>query len=315
MGIALATYYLKIMDNDKKEYVYLDQLGIQSHLFTSKDYSQYKDSYFCFNQCLNDLKESGKKHESKKKRIKVDHVKDNERLISGLVLAGNLGAEQTAMGPEDSDDTIINHDTAVGPPYYFLMFLPEKSIEGIVILERRERAIKEIFQFLLNQAFKDLKIGSFSVELNQFVPQKILEEYVSEGVINKITYVSYIKNDSTDLVYEGLQGQKGEINLQYKFMDKPLVRDKLRTLLLGLRKLTKKEMNIRGNPYDDMKIELGVGNGEQKKHKRTFTISNPENSYPYYDLTEDDIKMEKGNPVFESIDDYAKDYLKRVLKS
>lgn len=26
-------------------------------------------------------------------------------------------------------------------------------------------------------------------------------------------------------------------------------------------------MNIRGNPYDDMKIELGVGNGEQKNMK------------------------------------------------
>lgn len=312
MGIALATYHLKIKDLNKNEYIFLDKITNHSHIYNPSQISAFKDSHYCFSQCLGDLEKNGKKHETKSKRIKVKCIDPKLRCISGKVLVGNLGSEQTAMGPDPHDDVTIKPEIAVGPPYYFLMYLPNKSQEGIIILERRDTAIKEIFEFLLNQAFKYLRLGDYSIELNQFVPKRIIKEYVNTGFVNKITYASYEKNDGVEIIQNGHQSTKHDVFLQYKNKEKVGVSKDLRSLLLGERKADKKELKQRGYQYEDMKIELDIGNG----HQRTFTISNPENSYPYYDVTKQvEMDTKKGNPVFSSIDGFAKNYLKMVLNN
>ncbi|WP_040682565.1 hypothetical protein [Methanobrevibacter boviskoreani] len=307
--INLSTYYISLINKETKQYTNLDKIEfplvngqipntikeILNNFFSNK---RNKSSYFKDNKIL---------------IISRFAVKSN--IFYGEFLYGTYGAEHPVKNIHNNEEeTKINKDQSVLSPYYFYIEIPPNTTKGLLILENKNNdGIKGLFEGWFGEFVKKCTYTNFLLELQSFMPEKIIETYINQGTLKKIRFVSYkLPTDKLDLL-NGFEPDEGYAELKFQ-----INKEKRKHLTKKLQKLIKNEcneseeyLNIMNNDLktDDIKFEI-----ELRGSKRTFSINNLKNAVPARDITDELEEGKDGHRTFESINNKGKEYANDILR-
>lgn len=254
-------------------------------------------------------------HDKKTFKFQPSSLKfdSGNRIVSGIIKGGVFGSTSEvenvrtgeAKPPITNDDSIIN-------PYYFLIYFPEKSSIGLVILQRKGlNGITTDFRNYFKH-FIDTEIGDYKLEMSPYASKKALLNMIRESSVSQISIKKY-NNTSDDWdKYRDRAGKNSELNSQFiltaknifgsytkseieSFIDDP------RANFFQLKEL--ENLGFNGNLETSVRLEKDgrekiVILNDVEKFKLSFDVSN-------------DIKFDSNNhPNFISIDNEAKYLLK-----
>ena len=201
-------------------------------------------------------------------------------------------------------------------PFYFLLYLPKRANEGIVLLQRfKQFGIRTIFLQDINQYFS-LQYPNLEIEMNPLVPEQLINQYL-DGRIIKLRFIRFnFPEDLADFIYNNQNHVEeegsteyvvsvkrgGNINLKERFHEVVDGRRNLKDLI--------EIQKIQNFDYDNVKIEVMIG-----KNRRTIDLSHLDRIRAYYDITNDIILGDNGHPDFDSINSIAEQLLKDLLNS
>lgn len=296
MAISLSSYLIRIKNKESGMYAQLDSFDGKSDLLGELRY------YF---STLSTKSSHDKKH---KKIMSTHNITAFGRLLNGIVETGEYGYESTL---KNKDTGAISHkrttDEAEMLPFYVLIKIPKNVHEGILILQRFKQF--GIRKYLLNDFnnYIAIKYPSFAVEIEPLVPDTLIQQYLNEGFIFKIRFISYkIHKDITDKYYS--QGEK-ELPGYEEYVISAKRNGKLPFLEIVRAHInnypnSNKLIELSNFNYDNTKIDMVVN----KKH-RIINLGNQQKIRANYDIT-DQVKINiDGHPLFDSIDAIGMDLL------
>ena len=262
--ILLASYTLRIRRKRNKRY---EQLS----LFDGRE-----DFFKIFKNYLGNLKREISHNKENKELFIVDQLNINkeERLIHGLVKTGEYGYETDLY---DVNLRQISHkrkpEEAELIPFYFLTFIPKYGDEGLIFFQRfGPFGIRRIFFQKINSLFQQ-SFSDFIIEINPLIPEDLINNYLKNGRITKVRFVSFAPSrDIADLYNnEGYREEIGSIELT-------ISAKRNKSLSFALEKLfnflNKKEelgriIEVKDFEFNTIKIEMDLGGV-----KRTLDLSN-----------------------------------------
>lgn len=277
------------------------------------NFFQGADLLTIFNQYLTSL-EANLSHDSEAhKLLSVQRYSTDGRNLYGIVETGDYGYESTLY---DVQLQSISHHRTVNEaemlPFYFIIKLPQREDEGIVLLQR-------FGQFGIKTTFCDNFIDYFESSYPQIalaiyplVPLDLITDYLTNGRLIKVRFIKFsIPSDMADFIEQGHDEEGGQAEFVIKARRSghiPII-DKLLDLVQR-RGDVHSFYEIRGFEYDNVKVEVDI-NGR----RRTIDLSHLERLRTYYDITEDIEIGTTGHPVFESIHEVAAGLLRDLSTS
>lgn len=310
--INLSTYNIILLNTQNDENVILDEITYGSLQPDSQPKSIME---LLFKFLSNKKEESPFIRDNKVLYIKDFNV-ENENKFFGEFLYGTSGSEHPVRNiNEDSEELIITKDQSILTPYYFYIEIPKNSKQGLLILESKGTdGIKTLFEgwfgtFITKQSNTNLKL-----ELKSFLPEKIINTYLDQGVLKKIRFLSSTLPVDTLDILDGYEPEEGYVELKIQINKdnrKPII-DKIKKLINNKSDESKEYGDIIGNGLEteDIKLEIDLNGSE-----RTFTINKLENAVPARDITDELKKGDNGHRTFESIHNKGKEYADDIFRS
>ncbi|MBN3872186.1 hypothetical protein [Nostoc sp. JL33] len=139
--------------------------------------------------------------------MKASNIQEEGRSISGLIESGIYGISSNLRDVETDSITYKKKKSdAEVLPFYFLIYIPKDTNEGILLLQRTGKyGIRTHFGIFLDKYFSD-KFPGFAVEINTLVQEEIIKRILYGGTIKKVRCVKYqAPIDRVDGLDEGHQ--------------------------------------------------------------------------------------------------------------
>lgn len=294
---SLASYTLRIKDRVSKRYIPLD------------NFDKGNDLFDILNLYLDKLENKCSHDREHKRLLRVSDLNSNDRIINGIIETGEYGYEATLF---DTINSSVSYERknyeAEFLPFYFLIEIPKKFDEGIIMLQRfKQYGIRKILLDRFNRFFNSLH-PNFAIEINPLIPEGLVTQYLDEGRITKIRFIKFsIPEDLADFYnaqdHLEKEGYTELVICARRNRSIPIL-SPIREYLEKKRKL-KGVIEIQGFKYDNVKIEVEIG-----KNHRTIDLGNLDRIRPYFDITDEVRVSESGHPSFDSINNIAKSLLK-----
>lgn len=252
------------------------------------------------------------------KLMVVTELYSSGRYLYGLVRTGDYGYESTLI---NIDTGKVAHQRksreAELVPFYFLIYLPHNADEGVVILQRfRAVGIREVFLSSFERHFKEMfgiERDSFRMEINPLVEARLINEYMKNSTLKKIRMVQF-KMHSDIAEAMNLQDHLEEIGtIEISISARP--NGALKGLKDKVTEVFKHRANLEGliefpkMAYDTVKCEVDIDGA-----RRTIDLASPFEGAASYDIS-NQVEIENGHPVFDSINEVAHKYCSRVYGS
>jgi hypothetical protein len=294
-------FYKKTVSNDIGE----DIISNQSFISFFADYLNSFQGKFAVNGV-------GKALHLNSEKIRFQ---SENRIISGTFEGGttNIGGfikEQN--NPHDEDSFILTPNHVEGQPYYFIMYFPEDSNMGLLLVQSfSAKSVTDLFKRHLQQFFSK-NSENVTLLLNSVVPKEVVKNFREKGVIDKVT-----------LRKQNLDSDRASRVFGYEFSSEDGITIELR--IKGLKQLSNaKELLDKMMNGDNLKFfdipeinELGfdgthetVFEYEHNGRKSSVKSSKNFSLTPSFYISESDISRdEKLLPTFESLDNYCRSLL------
>lgn len=178
--ISLASYTLRVLESGSSSKLNLDQ------------YEKGKDLLDAIAAYLDRTKTTLLHNTDSKKLVQVKELTQDKRLLTGLIETGEYGYSSDLL---NIDNMAVSYTRQVNDaemlPFYFLIYLPPKSDEGIIFLQRfRNLGIRKMLWDGFQKKFAEENPG-FRIEVNHLAPSKILEPFLAaKGAIKEMRFIS-----------------------------------------------------------------------------------------------------------------------------
>jgi len=247
--------------------------------------------------------------------FRVERLTPKQRVLSGFLRKGDYGIASSLVNVSRDQVTYQRSpEEAELFPFYFLFAMPaSEDCQGLLLLQRTgNKGVKTLLE-------KDMRnwISDKNCLLNMapLIPRDIVHQLLEQGRIAKIRLVRYeIPPDIADAVYQDGYSRRGgrmELVIQANRGGRLGIGEKvsnfLQSFLRGEKQISD-FMEIQGFDYQNVKLEIAIGGG-----RRTVDFVHLDKIRPQYNIT-DDVTMENGKLVFESIDRVATEMMKDFLK-
>lgn len=310
--INLSTYNIILLNTQINENVILDKINYGS----LQPDSQPKSIMELLFKFLSDNKEGYNFIKDNKVLYIKDFNVDNENIFFGEFLYGTSGAEYPVRNiNENTDELTITKNQSILTPYYFYIEIPKNSKQGLLILESKGTdGIKTIFEEWFRSFITEQSNTNLKLELKSFLPEKIINTYLNQGVLKRIRFLSNILPvDELDIL-EGYEPEEGYVELKIQINKdnrKPII-EKIKKLIKNKSEESKEYNDIIGNNLEteDIKLEIDLNGSE-----RTFTINKLENAVPARDITDELDEGDDGHKTFESIHKKGKEYSDDIFRA
>lgn len=285
------------------------------NFFNGVDFISFFEEYLkSFNNQLSCDDNQKRSFKIDSKRIKIS---TKERIISGIIESGDYGYESEIYNINTGDKTYFKttEDTEI-KPFYFCIFIPNNENKGYIILQRMGvYGIHSIFKSHLTAFFKQ-KFTNLVIEFNPYISKEIAHTFLEKGNIKEFVLRRFnLPTDVADRL--GFTGHEEDI----RYIEMKIVAKRKKFLPLNQRvDRFMKDPNAAMFQLEELHA-LGF-NGEHTSqvkvqygdNTRTVDLSDTGQIRPYYDIDKDVIKDKSGHPVFESIDNLAKDLIRDFNK-
>ncbi len=313
-SISLSSYTLRVREKSTGKYILLDQINEEDDVL---------EILYSF---LNHFLTNTANEDNTKKLFRVSQYQPTKnieigstkyRLISGIVKTGSYGYESDIVNK--NGNTITHHRTVEEAellPFYFLASIPLNKDEGIIILQSfKQYGIKKIFTENFDNYFRAER-SEYKIEINDLIPEKLLEQLLERGNITKLKYISFEQPvdiaDAVDTVdHKENQNLKAELILSEK---KGIISGVINSMKdrLPYKKghkddPLKKLIEITSFEYDTVKMEVSI-NGKY----RNIDLCDLGNIRPTLNITDDVVFLGNGHPEFDSINQIAFDLFKEL---
>lgn len=302
----LEVYTLKVREKgDKKGFLPPENFFGQNDFLTF-----FQDYIKSFDQQL-------ELNEDQKKSLKLDSetlsFSASERTISGVIESGDYGYTSTGFniktGKKSYDRTVDDTEIKL---FYFLIYMPKGKGMGFVILQRiGVFGINSVFKRHLYSFFES-RFGNLKLDLDQFVSKELARAFVERGNIKEVTLIK--NNLPADIAEKiDMRGYSKEIKsleLKIKAKSRLNINDKAAEYMNDPNAAFFEVEALKNLGFDgDHKIKVKSSfNG----NTRTIELTETGQIRPYYDVDTDIEKSADGHPIFESIDEVAKDLIKEL---
>lgn len=251
---------------------------------------------------LNDIFAAGKYYifEEKYKGVKIIEWHENNRIISGIIDAGNYGNKRRIMDKEtEKDEDPLEKSKIVFDPYYFLFKFPTDSKIGCLIVETKgSGGAYGILSDWLNEELQNTKNNPNSFRCSHIklttvtaTPVKLLERYLKEG---NIGICKYIKENANEDIFDQDEVEEIKKTIILEFEGETMTPEEF------FKKITGGVITYDNTEYDNVILETELDGVKkqisfknQKKIRSNFDVSNA----IHYD--------EDGNPIYKSIHEKA----------
>lgn len=301
--ISLASYQIKLRTL-KQSNIPFDNYDNQTTLFDKKIKKDF------FTDLVNFLDENREFTDiQKKKNLEIQCVYPEDRFCYGRAYYGSFGKSWKSKNIKTGETDNMDVDTASEEPFYYLFYIPENSVRGIALFERKGSVFaKETFERFIDKELFKKNIKGFHLKYDGYLPKKVVFSYIDKGEItafefSEIPSHNKYKENRINRHFKKIHG-KLKIRMQidkssrsaakqwfYKLFNHEIPIDENENDLITLKEIDSKSS----------KVEVKIN-----KIKRAFYIDG--NSIrPFMDITED-IKYEEGHPDFGEIHKIAIDY-------
>ncbi|MBS1942373.1 MAG: hypothetical protein JST38_15995 [Bacteroidetes bacterium] len=307
-SIQLELYTIATREKRATEFVPLEHLG-ENHGFLD-----------FFKGFITSLDKDMLDDEEQKRSLQVtrSRITSNVRMISGIFESGEYGLESRIVNRKTRKQTYKKSvDDVDIKPFYFLLYIPEKSGKGLLVLQRTGGfGINTVVRKHLNRFFGE-RFGGLKMEVNQYLSKDLAEKFIGGGAIQEISIRKYdLPQDLIDKL--GLTSSTSDIlsvELRITARQKGMLR-----LNNKVKKFVK---NPNANFFDIPEVKkLGFDGGEDQKttikarhgnRTRTIDLGDTMQIRPYYDIDSEVEKDAGGHPIFKSIDDIARALAKESI--
>lgn len=294
-SISLATYTIEVHALRKHEPL---QLQFQSG---AKAASLHGDLL----AQLQDLKAAGTTRDDEQQVLKVARIKSDATDIWGIVERGEFGSEARIVDSKTLGETHLqSRDEARLGRFYFRLHLPDAATKGILILQRTGgsgayTALHRHFE----EVFRE-KRSEFRLRFARAVHPDVLNAMLS-GKVYAFRIVSY--KPTADIANwvkgKGATKNVGEITVSATAVAEKTLWSGKDTPSWFKKIITEKKSVAEVFPHDNIKsFQLTA---DYHGQRRTFDLTDPEDIFPYQNITADVVFGTDGHPVFASINDAA----------
>jgi len=299
----LAGYTIRAKMGD--QYTRLDNINISGKLV---------DTLSVFLNYFNNRSLSPSHDRSGRKLLKVTNFGRDGRQLYGIIETGEYGYESELYNVDTGN---ISYRRRIADaemlPFYFTVYLPQNTNEGILLLQRfKQFGIKTMLEKDINRYLSRYLQLPLKFEIYPLVPRQLIEQCLN-GRIVKLRFIRFSwPRDITDVYYmQDHYEEVGYIELVIsakKGRDIRGVKERIRAFLDGRIHLTD-ILEIRNFEYNNIKVEIDL-NG----NKRTVDLSNLYKFRAYYDITNEVVIGPNGHPTFDSINQVAQSILEDLKK-
>ena len=237
-------------------------------------------------------------------------LQDQDRIFSGIVKTGEYGYETELL---DSNSGQPTHRRSVSEaemmPFYFLIFLPQNTDEGILILQRfKQYGIKTILEKDINDYISS-QYNSLELQINPLVPSQLINEYLRNGRILKLRFIRFSFPPDIADAYDTQDHLEEEGTTEYVISAKrrgSIPRRILEVILevINGQRSSNEIIEIQDFRYDKVKVEV-----ELNGNRRTIDLSDTNKLRAYIDISQSVRLGNDGHPLFESINEKAQELL------
>lgn len=262
-------------------------------------------------------------------------ISEDKTKICGTIKYGEGGTREELFNIETKEKDYEKTPNQAGlMKYYFLLYIPNNSDIGYLIIQRiQNRGIKVIFSEICKDIEKS-KITKYAIWIENIFSKEYFERIQKQWFPKEIRITAVTKpNLSGDIAdYRSEKPSKKiqattkiEYLLKYRFPENKRLFDKIINVILRREQIPTELLHEANLPENPERISIVVlettNNGHGKKIRRTIKISDSEEDelslenmlLPYRDITNEVVFDKDGYPTFESLNDEAEKYLQELI--
>lgn len=293
MGIFLASYSIKIRNKRSSSFLKFGK------------FDGFKDFHELFAGYLETLG-TKRSHDADAKCLHgTERVEFDGDSVWGLLNSGDYGAKTALVDVKTGNDVFERQENhAELYPYFFYLFAPPNSTQGILIVQRMgNSSILSIFE----KTVKDYLIQKYDVivDISALVPQEVFD-IVAKGHLKSVTFDVFqmpsdkasmvdwdpgqIDSDCTmQLVVKPKSGKSLPLTATLKKYISP---DRRKLRVQAAAPLSDGEMRVR----DEIQVKV-----DYQGTQRTVVLDDPTKLKPYIDVTPEVGDLVDGHPKFDAI--------------
>ncbi|MDF5734538.1 MULTISPECIES: hypothetical protein [unclassified Nostoc] len=242
--------------------------------------------------------------------MKASNIQEEGRSISGLIESGIYGISSNLRDVDTDSITYKKKKSdAEVLPFYFLIYIPKDTNEGILLLQRTGKyGIRTHFGIFLDKYFSD-KFPGFAVEINTLVQEEIIKRILYGGTIKKVRCVKYqAPIDRVDGLDEGHQEIPYNMEIVLSANKIPFM-GKIQNFFNSTSSVKSLiELRDFNFDYDTVKVDVDLDGS-----LRTFDLGCLQRARAYYDISDQVVIDSDDYPTLQSIQTITKIYLKEVI--
>ncbi|WP_310556324.1 hypothetical protein [Flavobacterium sp.] len=244
--------------------------------------------------------------EPKNSTIKSTFIQDKtSRYIAGKISIGeDDGKEQEVVKNNKSKDPLYTKEKgqSIERPYFFMIILPLDKKYGFIVLEREgKHSLKSAMCTLILQFIRK-KFSTLNVKFTNFIEDKIIREYLTNGDYNSIILSRNFLAKEKSKQYLGEYQSEGEYKIEMKIIPTKGTEIPILTKRKVISNLENKTGFFIGNEFKDIGFDENTNIkvvSTYNQNTRTIDLEDTFKVRPYY-LINVDINS-KGFAEFDSI--------------
>lgn len=254
---------------------------------------------------LGQLKESGVTREDELQVLKVATLDSDETDIWGIIERGEYGSEARIVNAKSHDETHLqlSGEARLGR-FYFRFHLPNSSLKGLLILQRTGRSgAYTTLHHHLEEEFRK-KRQDFRLHFARAVHAEVLNEMLAGNVYGFKIVTYKPSSDITDWIKgKGAVQNVGEITIsatataEKSFWAGEAAPAWYKQIL--------KDKKTVAELFPKEHIKSFQLTTDYRGQRRTFDLLDPEDIFPYQNITQDVQIGKNGHPTFDSINTAA----------
>lgn len=123
---------------------------------------------------------------------------DKQGILSGMLLSGNYGNEESVVDVDNIEEEVfgIKKNHAVKKPFFFLVCVSPLKDTGFIILEKHGvNSINSVFSYFLHKLMAE-KYSDHKIVIKSFIEPEVTKKYVKDGTYKEVALVrSYLPAD------------------------------------------------------------------------------------------------------------------------
>lgn len=254
--------------------------------------------------------------EENSKLFRTVRVNEQDRYLTGVIESGEYGIEQSIFNRRTKRQSgSLTRDDSSLLPFYFLFYLPAGKTEGIALLQTfKQFGVQSILMGYLRrslkEAFPHIVIVSEAISNTDLINMLVRNSKVLEVSFSQ----RKLPDDIADEVYRGIDSQQrnvGRITLSIRAGYNSTIPLKRELMEMFSGNLTPNEILRLDIPFEP---EIATVKLNLNGRYRTVSYGAGIDLTPVYDVTDKITVGANGKPVYESLDQAAKELLTDLLE-